>query len=729
MKKFLLTLATAAMAATGAFADEVTFDFATKDYGLERLSSTYLSDGASITNGADGKGGDVTLTFNKAEGQTNGFRLWSEGMRLTDTKSKEAAISIDANGGTITSISLTIAKYSLGSGKVGETFDASTDMTYNSSSKTWTWTGDLTKPVIYLNTGGTVSIGSITINYTPSGLQPANLSFREAAYTVNLGDTFTAPALTKDTDAAVTYSSSDENVATVDASTGAVSILGVGETTITATTPATKVYGAGSAQYTLTVVKNYTSIADFYTVGENNSGIIAFPLTVAYQNGINTYVTDGKDFSLVYGKVPTYEAGDVIPAGWEGKYAIYNGVNEIAPVTTPAEATEKGTFTPATVTDVTADMQSQVVRLENVVFAEATPATKTSFTGKVGETSFNFYNNFTLPSVEAGTYTVTGAVSLYKGAVQLNVISMQLPAGLAFSAAEATATMGEEFTAPALTKATDATVAYTSSNPAVATVDAEGKVTLVAAGETTITATAPATEKYLEGEASYKLTVKAAPKAANLKFAADAVTATMGEEFTAPALTKDTDAAVTYTSSNPEVATVDAEGNVTLVAPGETTITATAAANETYLAGTASYTLTVKAALKAANLQFAVDAVTATMGEEFTAPALTKDTDATVTYTSSNPEVAAVDAEGNVTLVAPGETTITATAAATEEYLAGTASYTLTVKAATPSGVDGINAADGEAQYFNLQGQRIVNPESGLYIRILNGKVEKVIVK
>ena len=78
---------------------------------------------------------------------------------------------------------------------------------------------------------------------------------------------------------------------------------------------------------------------------------------------------------------------------------------------------------------------------------------------------------------------------------------------LTFSEATATATLGEEFTAPTLSGET-AGVVYSSSNTAVATVDpATGSVTLVGAGETTITAAAPESETHLAGTATYTLTV------------------------------------------------------------------------------------------------------------------------------------------------------------------------------------------------------------------------------
>lgn len=82
---------------------------------------------------------------------------------------------------------------------------------------------------------------------------------------------------------------------------------------------------------------------------------------------------------------------------------------------------------------------------------------------------------------------------------------------LAFNNTSATATVGQDFTEPTLSGA-QTTVAYTSSNTAVATVDATtGEVTLVAAGTTTITATAAANDEYNEATASYELTVNAAP--------------------------------------------------------------------------------------------------------------------------------------------------------------------------------------------------------------------------
>lgn len=83
------------------------------------------------------------------------------------------------------------------------------------------------------------------------------------------------------------------------------------------------------------------------------------------------------------------------------------------------------------------------------------------------------------------------------------------------------------------------------------------------------------------------------------EFSSATASATLGQAFTAPTLTVNptvdvTD--VTYSSSDPDVATVANDGTVTLVGAGTTTITASFAGNDAYNAATASYNLTVNAA-------------------------------------------------------------------------------------------------------------------------------------
>ena len=79
---------------------------------------------------------------------------------------------------------------------------------------------------------------------------------------------------------------------------------------------------------------------------------------------------------------------------------------------------------------------------------------------------------------------------------------------LAFDAETASAVVGEEFTAPKLTCSVDGLeITYSSSNPAVATVAADGKVTPVSVGETRITASFAGNNEYRNAHTSYTLTV------------------------------------------------------------------------------------------------------------------------------------------------------------------------------------------------------------------------------
>ena len=44
------------------------------------------------------------------------------------------------------------------------------------------------------------------------------------------------------------------------------------------------------------------------------------------------------------------------------------------------------------------------------------------------------------------------------------------------------------------------------------------------------------------------------------------------------------------------------------------------------------------------------------------------------------------------------------------------------------SGVDSIESAS-DVRYYNLQGAEVANPESGIYVKVCNGKTSKVVVK
>ena len=101
-------------------------------------------------------------------------------------------------------------------------------------------------------------------------------------------------------------------------------------------------------------------------------------------------------------------------------------------------------------------------------------------------------NNYSI-TFESGTYTVT---------------KKQIQSNFQFASGLISKTYGDDsFTMTATGAAEGSTVSYESSDTNVATVDNAGKVTIVGAGEATITATAAETADYVSANAAYTLTV------------------------------------------------------------------------------------------------------------------------------------------------------------------------------------------------------------------------------
>lgn len=423
-------------------------------------------------------------------------------------------------------------------------------------------------------------------------LATRGLAFDEATYNVLLGNDFIAPEL-KGEKEGVVYTSSNEEVATVDAATGAVKVLAEGETVITASAPQTTALLAGEASYTL-------------VVGEKAARNLAFSAETAEATlgaGFTPPTLDGEKAGVVYSSSDT------------------------AVATVDAETGEV-TLVAVGETTITASAEENETHLE-------------------GSASY--------------VLTVSPAPKVERG--------------LAFNPTSVTVTYGETITEPEL-KGETAGVVYSSSNTAVATVDPETGVLTYGntAGETTITAAAEANETHLAGSASYKFIVTKVTR--TLSFSAETASATYGDEnVTVPTLSGDTDG-VTFTSSVPGVATVDNSGKVKLVAGGTTVITATLIETATHTGASDFYTLTVAKAAR--NLAFSESTSTATLGSSFTAPTLTGNKYG-VTYTSSNANIATISSDGTITLKAAGKTTITALAAENDTHLNGDASYELTV--------------------------------------------------
>ena len=117
----------------------------------------------------------------------------------------------------------------------------------------------------------------------PIEKKDVTMNFSSASVTATLGKTFTPPTLTTTpADLPVTYASGNTDVATVDPSTGAISLVAKGTTTITASFVGNDYYNPGSASYTLTVqgpttaTNRYELVTDASTLAVGDSILIVY---------------------------------------------------------------------------------------------------------------------------------------------------------------------------------------------------------------------------------------------------------------------------------------------------------------------------------------------------------------------------------------------------------------------------------------------------------------------
>lgn len=138
-------------------------------------------------------------------------------------------------------------------------------------------------------------------------------------------------------------------------------------------------------------------------------------------------------------------------------------------------------------------------------------------------------------------------------------------------------------------------ITYKSSNTDVAEVNEQGEVKVNKSGETTITVSYAGTDTYTQAELSYTLTINKLANGITIDKTSveDDLNGYKGEAKQYVGLTNPNNLPITYTSSNPYVATVDESGNVKLVSWGKTTITVSYPGSKVYESATTSYELNV----------------------------------------------------------------------------------------------------------------------------------------
>ncbi len=336
----------------------------------------------------------------------------------------------------------------------------------------------------------------------------AGLEFSTTSATAVVGQPFTAPTLSNPNNLAVTYSSSDENVATV-AADGTVTIKAAGTTTIKATSEETAEYYAGSTSYTLTVATTVDNIAAFKALADKTTAVLKLKdAQVLYAYNNDMYVRDATGAIDFFKSGLNYTQNQMLNGSLVGTYESYFDTPELTnPTDVKLTATDGTAATPITLTkeQLTADHYCDLVKFAGVY----NEADKT-IGGVVVYDKFGtgVLDDFT----DGASYAVIGILVPFKSEPEILVTgyeeSAKEEAGLSYGdIVSATAELGKDFTEPTLTNPNNLPVTYKSSDENVATVDASGKVTLKANGMTTITASSAETAQYLAGSASYNLFV------------------------------------------------------------------------------------------------------------------------------------------------------------------------------------------------------------------------------
>lgn len=325
--------------------------------------------------------------------------------------------------------------------------------------------------------------------------------------------------VTSENPGAVTYSSSNADIATVDALTGKVTIKKAGTVTITATAAAVAdKWSETKVSYTLTIAPKDITV-----------------------NVVSTAVTYGSavpDFSIS-------ETGTI-----SGTPDTYNDLGLVL-TTTATSSSPVGTY------DVTgtASNKNYNVTINGTQRFTINPADYT-------------VNVDTTQTIKVGSGL--SAITVTNGVQGEGVNNEVVNGSFAWYS-------NEECTTPAI----DADL---SSLAVDATKTLYWKFTTTAGNYVTTPKTGNTTFTIVEGDPQ------------TLTFAQNVITATYGDTNVGQIATNDrTDGgAISYASSATDVAVVDADGNVTILKPGEVTITATAAAVPgKYAKGTKSYTLQI----------------------------------------------------------------------------------------------------------------------------------------
>lgn len=245
-------------------------------------------------------GNRYTLQVSTANAQITYIKIYKRAVDLTETTLTLSAIPTEpiAIGGTFSSTPTLKAGEQTLSGKT-ITWSSDNDKVATVDAATGTVTGVAAgKANITAKFAGDDTYKTSKASYEIIVKGAPALSFPETSYTVEMGDAFSTPKL-EGLPEGVTpeYTSSNTEVATIDAATGEVKIVGVGKTTITVTSPNTDIYEEATASYELNVKAAIYKVEFDFTTNDWNLPEISKKEKASYTNGAGYTITFGQSNS------------------------------------------------------------------------------------------------------------------------------------------------------------------------------------------------------------------------------------------------------------------------------------------------------------------------------------------------------------------------------------------------------------------------------------------------
>ncbi len=274
----------------------------------------------------------------------------------------------------------------------------------------------------------------------------------------------------------------------------------------------------------ITIIPSYTTIAGMLEDITAEKVEVAYTFENLLVTGIakaNVYVHDGTNAFLLYCYDAPFKVGDKISGSVIGQLYTYNGLPELSLTgdkwanVTVASSDNEVVPTVKAIADVTDANLNEYIRLEEVTFVKKDGK---NYTFTDGTNTITIRDNFGVMAEEYSTeekYNINAFVAIYNTDIQLyplteddvELITVLKNAETAWESEAVEVKLGETV-ANKFTTLSDGVVTYTSSNEAVATVDATGAVTVVGYGIATITASVPETATFLADDASFTITVR-----------------------------------------------------------------------------------------------------------------------------------------------------------------------------------------------------------------------------